>query len=508
MPSAGRCLLPLLLLLPLLATPTARAQGRLAELDVEIESVVRRSQVGVCRIGIALLDPEDGTILAEFDNSRGDDAAFIPASNMKLFTSGAALLTLRPDFAFETTLLRMPGQSGLGDRLVVRGSGDPAFADPELLEEMDLSVEDLLAMWVDAIEGTGVTSFDELVIDDRIFDRQLVHPTWPREQLNRWYCAEVAGLNFHANVVRVLAAPTQRGAPPRVLHVPEDAPIDWYNRARSIKRGKHTFWASRRNGTNRITLQGDVLFSGRPLEVTVHDPALVFAEILADRVRDRGIEIDAIRRAGDGDALRGGDPLHIVRTPLPTILRRCNVDSHNLYAEAQLKRLGHEITGEPGSWRQGTAALRMVVQPRVADASVPPSALRFADGSGMSRDNRVTPRAVAAWLGVLARDETLAEPFIDSLAVPGAGTLRNRFRDTGLRANLHAKSGYLTGVSALSGYLVDPESGRRVVFAVLINDRPGSVPGDWVQAFYEDVLTVADGWLADLIAEEAERLGG
>ena len=165
-----------------------------------IEALFRDSGIGATKMGAIVIDAGTQRVLAEVNA----DQSYIPASNMKVVTSGAALRVLGPDFEFVTRL----NFDAAGNRAVVIGSGDPAFGDPKLLEEMGISAEDLLDIWAKALRDAGFKKGGELVIDDRVFDREYVHPTWPTAQLNRWYCAEVAGVNFHTNILTIFAKPS------------------------------------------------------------------------------------------------------------------------------------------------------------------------------------------------------------------------------------------------------------------------------------------------------------
>lgn len=466
-----------------------------APLDDRLEDIIQHSRLQLCNLGVVIIDGSTGKVLA----SNNPDDSFIPASNMKLFTSGAALASLGPDFAFETALelheAAPDATSPQATRLVIRGSGDPAFADPELLEMMNLGIEDLINTWVKATKDTGVTAIDELIVDARIFDNELVHPTWPVEQLNKWYCAEVSGFNVYTNVIRLFTRPNAAGEPPTVVMEP-DAP--WFrlnNRATSVNRGQQTAWAARQHDTNIVTLYGEVRWAAEPIRVTIHDTPDFFGQLLADRLRRSGVQVKQVRAAAPGDQLPPGRVLHVVRTPIDVVLKRCNTDSHNLYAECLMKRLGHDLTGTPGSWKNGAAAMRMIIPPKLSESAA--NAVIIADGSGMSRSNRVTPRSIAEWLKALADDPNLAASFIDSLATPGEGTLERRFSESQLVTNLHAKSGYLTGVSSLSGYLIEPNSQQRIIFSILINNRPSNVPGRWIQDFWEEIVTMCDDHLAE-----------
>jgi D-alanyl-D-alanine carboxypeptidase/D-alanyl-D-alanine-endopeptidase (penicillin-binding protein 4) len=499
-----RCRSIVLLAIALLFALPGAAIGQ--ELQSSLEKLVNESRLRSATVGVVIADPQTGRTLA----SEKATTRFIPASNMKLLTTGAALHILGPDFAFETTLATLPPATPGGKpNLLVLASGDPAFADPLLLKEMGLTIEQFLSIWVDAVLATGITEFDSLVLDTRVFDDELVHPTWPVEQLNKWYCAEVSGLNFYTNVVEVFTRPTREREPPTFTVEPDSPDIRVRNQARSVGKGQQTVWAARAHGTNNIVLRGDVRWVGSPIRVTIHDTPTHFGAIFQDRLAAAGVRVGTVRRVAAHDHVDDRTDLHIVRSPLDIVLRRTNEDSQNLYAEALLKRVGHEVTGQPGSWANGGTVIRMLVQERLN--STPASAVVVADGSGMSRSNAVTPQAISEWLVSFANDPVLAEPFIASLAQPGQGTLRTRMQDAALDHQVYAKSGYLNGVHALSGYVVDPATNKRVVFSILINDRPSNVPSRFVHEFNEKVVELADEWLEDELARlgaNAEQFGG
>jgi len=187
---------------------------------------------------------------------------------------------------------------------------------------------------------------------------------------------------------------------------------------------------------------------------------------------------------------------------LQEVLNRCNTDSINLYAEALLKRIGHEVTREQGTWDNGASVLRMTLEERL-DSNAAITTI-IADGSGLSHSNIVTPLTLTGWVESFALDETLREPYLLSLATPGRGTFTRRFRDADLKNQIAGKSGVLTGVRSLSGIVVS-ESGREIVFAILVNEVPAS-KGPNVTRMAEHIVIQIDNWLAEVAP--APQFGG
>lgn len=494
----------------LLASAGAWAQA----LDQHIRALHQQARLSTSTVGVSIIDLGGSSDLADITiearrNEQGE-SGFLPASNLKLFTSGAALLVLGSNFEFRTELLRD------GNRLIIRGSGDPGFGDPVLLREMGVTVEELLDRMAEmAAQGEPIA---EIVIDDRVFDREYIHASWPVEQLNRWYCAQVSGVNFHANVLEIYAEPgAGEGVQPTVQLSPSAPDLSPTNRARTLARGSNSLWAGREVGTNNITLYGGVRQRPEePLEVTVHEAGVeLLGRLLARRIaragHAAGADVPTVRLAHDADRSGGGTVVGVIRTPLSVVLKRCNESSHNLYADALLKRVGYEVTSQPGSWSSGASVVRMQVRDRVGPKLA--SDLIVADGSGLSRENRASPRLITAWLGELFEDSAVRNAMLESLPVAGGGQpiegrLRRWFGSQRPDNLVYAKSGYINGVRCLSGYIVSPRTGRGVAFSILVNNIPPSVPGDAVRAFQTDVVLLADQWLSGVEASMADAMGG
>lgn len=472
-------MLPMPKILPSLAlailTAPAASAGSLA---ADVSTLVRTAKLPGAEIAVSIRDVATGSPLVAIR----DDVPLIPASNMKLLTTGAALTGLGPDFRFRTSMALDRGIAGR-IRLVVVGDGDPAFGDPELLAstirrspdgsvETGLDVEALLAAWADAVLATGLARIDELVVDDRVFDRDLIPKGWPDDQLNEHYCAPVSGLNFHGNCLHLSPRPGGGRAVPGNFS-PHAPWISVTNRAtaKSGSKDRHDAWLGHNPGEEEsFTLFGNVREpAATPIRTTVRQPARFFGLLLADRLRARGIEVAAVRLAESDEVLAAGVVVGpVVSTPLATVLDRANADSRNLHAESIFKRLGHAHADAPASWKDGAAALRAELAKRVPASQL--EGVVFADGSGLSRLDRVRADLMTSWLAAIHHDASIRGPFLESLAVAGErGTLRKRFRGIDLAGcDVLAKSGYINGVSCLSGYVVAP-GGRVVAFSVLCN---------------------------------------
>ncbi|MBX3360338.1 MAG: D-alanyl-D-alanine carboxypeptidase/D-alanyl-D-alanine-endopeptidase [Phycisphaeraceae bacterium] len=482
------------------------------ELNSRVERAVSSARLGNGKVGVSILDTGSGRRLA----SLNADTAMIPASNQKLISSGVALSVLGSDFVFKTELI-LSGQT-----LIVKGAGDPGLGDPKLLGQVagdSITVDKLVAMLASAVQNAGVSSLEEIVIDDTIFDREFVHASWPVSQLNRWYCAEVAGLNFHTNVLSVYVRPTKLGDAPLVRLQPHSPWMELQNNARTVATGENTTWIARPNTANRFTLYGDVRHpSQAPVDVTVHNVPIFFGRLLAQSLLDAGVRVggivnasDASRapvrtRAVDEPAPVGARTIAVVTTQISDVLTRCNADSQNLYAEALLKRAGHHVTGDPGSWSNGAAVARMVMSERVGPDAAAGTVI--ADGSGMSRLNRVSADTMVRWLQAISQQSEIRETFLQSLATAGTGTLSRRFREYRPANALYAKSGAIDGVRCLSGYLVHGQTGRTVAFAVLCNDLTTGEASTNALKLHEQIVRIADEWLTTQANADASVFGG
>lgn len=504
MPAQARSL-ALIALSALLALPLAAA----AQIRTELEAVVRNAALGKDGIaGVSVVDLATGATIYEH---RADEP-LAPASNMKLFTSAAAVKVLGPDFTFETDV------SITADGTVVLvGSGDPAFADPEVMKSRTPAKmpSDLFTALAGVVQQKG-TRVKEVVVDDRIFDRELIHPDWPTDQLERWYCAPVSGVNVHSNVLAFYPNP---GTPDTGTTVDISPIAPWLeieNLSRRVYEGRNAVWIQRTGSDDKWAIRGTINVPTQvPIEVSLYNPALFMGKVLADRLSAVGVLVGtdrtpytAVRLAGEHESFEfDGPPLARHVSTLEEILHRVNYDSHNMYAEALLKRMGNVVTGEPGSWSNGGAVVRMLIADTLGPEHA--SSMIIRDGSGLSRENRVRADTVTAWLFAMYHDDDARPALLHSLPT-AENKLGRRFRLGSVGNEVYAKTGTINHVRCLSGYIINPDTGQGAAFSFLLN---GLTTGDSIASarrLHQELVECLDRNISQFTvpAETAPAFGG
>jgi D-alanyl-D-alanine carboxypeptidase/D-alanyl-D-alanine-endopeptidase (penicillin-binding protein 4) len=460
----NRSFMQILLAAAVLALPLCAA----AQLTNDLHSIVRNAALGQNGFaGVSVVDLNSGATIFEH---RANEP-MVPASNMKLLTSASAVKVLGPDYAFVTDI-----NITTDGKVVIIGSGDPALADPEVMQERSPSEtpHQLFAAFADVV-STNRTKIKEIVIDDRVFDREMIHPDWPRDQLERWYCAPVQGINVHSNVLAFYPSPGNPDTGTTADISPSSPWIAVENRSRRVTEGRNAVWVQRTESDNNWVIRGSIRApSQSPIEVSLHEPAMYFGNIIADRISSRGVLVgngrtpqEAVRLAGEHEPFKfQGQALARHTSTLDEILYRVNYDSHNMYAEALLKKMGNIVTGEPGSWSNGGAVIRMLISERLGPDHAASMVIR--DGSGMSRENKIRPSTFTAWLHNIYNDDEIRPAMLASLPT-GTTKLRQRFRLSDLKHSLYAKTGTINKVRCLSGYVINEETGQGAAFSVLVN---------------------------------------
>jgi D-alanyl-D-alanine carboxypeptidase/D-alanyl-D-alanine-endopeptidase (penicillin-binding protein 4) len=433
------------------------------ELEVRLGSAVAAAQRLAPETGVHVVDLESGATVF----SRAADTALIMASNTKLVTAAAALELLGPGYQFRTPVLARGAVAGgwLRGDLAVVGGGDPNISgrlhDGDPLAVFRLWAAELRRLGIRRVEG-------DVYLVHGLFEPPRVHPDWPRDQLDRWYEAPVEALSFSDNAVLVRVTPgAAAGRPARVETVPDLSLFTFDNRAGTTSlRRRHRVAIDRIDGSNRLRIAGAMLRRSSPVEswIAVADPLAYFGAALREALAEEGVavsgEMRAIAELPAGAWRRVAEHRSDLLTTVEVILKR----SQNFYAESLLKILGAELCGE-GSWEAGLEVLAEYLD----GIGIPRGGYQLADGSGMSRGNRMSPRQLT-WLLSSMHRRPLGREFIRSLSYSGEPEVNweTRLSEAPYRGNVVAKTGGLNGVSTLSGY-AKSTSGRLYAFSILMN---------------------------------------
>jgi len=442
-----------------------------ADLDHRLETLVQSSApAGIGFAGIQVVELTDGKTLYRHNETQ----LFLPASNMKLFTSALALLRLGPDYRFATTLVR----ESSGD-LVLFGGGDPSLSGRVFPYQKDAplkppleAIEDL----ADQALAHGLRQVDgDVVGDDSLYPWAPYPPSWTQDDAIEDFGAPVSALTVADNMLTLTVRPGARAGDLASLSL--SPAIEYYaidNRILTVERGgEGRVHLERLPGSRQLLLWGTIPIGAMGItEATaIDEPALYAAGALYDALTRRGVIIrgKAIARhramAGDDQTPIGQDVLGARSSPpLSDLLQTMDKVSQNLYAELVLREVGG-VTRHAGTREAGLEELKAFV----SEIGGGPRDSRAEDGSGLSRNTLVTPRLVTQLLAHMYAS-TYRDAWISLLPIGGEdGTLSNRLCCISEGRGIHAKTGSLSRAAALSGY-ADSKTYGRLAFSILVNN--------------------------------------
>lgn len=423
-----------------------------AQLGSVIESVTNRPQFKRFSWGIVIQTLSSRTLY-----SRDAQKYFIPASNVKLLTTAAALHQLGSQYRIRTSIYGTDNND-----LLVVGRGDPSLTNTQLKE---------LAQ---QLRQRGIRQVRQIIATDNYFQGYIVNPSWEWEDVQADYGAPVNSLIVNQNTVTLKLLPQQVGQKVRIIWANPIEATRWQieNEAVTVKPSESTSINVSRNLTGAVLkITGQISVDSQPESVSlaVVDPLDNFLLHLRWALLAEGIkETAALSSKTHSDISKSAtvELAAVESPPLSQLLVETNQNSNNLYAEALLRTLGvNSNTKTPDANETGLA----VVNETLTKLGVDPAGYVLADGSGLSRHNLVSPEAIAQTLSVMA-NSPLAPVYRASLSVAGInGTLQNRFRETAAEGILQGKTGTMSGVVALSGYL-DPRDYEPLVFSIIVNE--------------------------------------
>jgi D-alanyl-D-alanine carboxypeptidase/D-alanyl-D-alanine-endopeptidase (penicillin-binding protein 4) len=453
-----------------------------AQLRSDLDAVLSGAVLARGTWGVLVRSMSSGDTLYAFNPLK----LLMPASNMKIVTLAAAAERLGWNYAYETRVFAVgPIESGVlrGD-LVVVGSGDPSIG------VADGSAARVFGAWADRLKELGIRAIDgRLVGDDRAFEDQTLGFGWSWDDLPDDYAAGVGALQFNENAVRVTVSPgIAAGEPASIAIEPPGSGLRVASVVRTERAGVPPSLSTRRlPGARRLEIAGTIGLDAPPavLSVSVDNPTIFFVEamklaLIARGLDVRGAAVDIGSLRGEGAPGVNNNRLVAANrsAPLSTLAIRLMKDSQNQYAETLLKTLGAADGQVRGQAARGTATGgRMSARALLESWGMDASGLIQRDGSGLSRYDYVNAETLVAILSHVYHDTTLYGPFNASLPVAGHdGTLANRLKGTVAEGRVQAKTGSMSNVRALSGY-VSTADGEPLAFSILANnfDTPPDV---------------------------------
>jgi serine-type D-Ala-D-Ala carboxypeptidase/endopeptidase (penicillin-binding protein 4) len=473
--------------------PVVTKPKTLPELQERIADLLDQPKFASARWGIRIIGSGSKIVF-----EREPEKAFMPASNMKLYTSTAALDMFGPDFRIRTTVYATkPVKNGMlrGD-LIIYGRGDPNLSprfdtdDPDRYNELKAAdritaIESL----ADQIKARGIKVITgKLIGDDSYFAGDLLGPGWEWDDAQFYYGSEVCALTVNDNSVTFTVIPARRiGDQPTIKVQPITKYVKIINNAKTGGAGQTRIGVHRPLNSNNVQFFGTIPYNAKEFKVgiAIHDPASFAAELLKEalerrrvRVRGRVERTDAVARIENPfDEARLIELASVESQSLSEMLKVINKQSQNLHTELMLHQLGtrHIEYGTLDDYgrAKSTAVLGNEIRRQFlqkAGAEVQP--LSLGDGSGLSRKNMVTPRSTTRLLEFMMTHPHF-NTFRESLVVAGVdGTLERRMRDTAAANNFRGKTGTLTFVNALSGYLTT-KRGDLLILSLMGNNYTG-----------------------------------
>ncbi len=426
-----------------------------ADLEKSIESIINRPTQRKTQFAINIINADSGEIVYSHNASR----PLIPASNMKVITTAAALRFLGPDFEYRT-------QVGLCDNnIVVIGSGDPLLGDEKTDIKNGRKIGWVLDDITEKLKQLGIKEINDIIVDTAVFDDQRVHPSWPEKDLNKWWAAEVCGLNYNDNCI-AMTVENKKGR--AVVSIePQTSYVNIVNQVKIIKKGSEAVGAYRQPGKeNCLYVKGNCRKAQGPFDVAIERPAGFFGQLLAERLLSAGVTAKGrlIEKVIDPDCKF--KKIAEYRTSLSDCLSRCNKDSLGLAAESLLKTIAAvKQGGENGSWPAG----QKIISEYLLSLAINRAEFNIDDASGLSRLNRLSPNAITKVLRDVYQSKNRSL-FKQSLAVGGEdGTIDKYFKEDKYKGKIFGKTGYISTVRSFSGYCFTDKG--TFIFSILTEGR-------------------------------------
>ena len=441
--------------------PTGRPSDALAALRYDIDQVLADSMFIPSRASIKVISGDTKEMLYERDSK----LLMRPASNVKLLTSATALHVLGKEYRFKTSISSdtIPVNGVIEGNLYIKG-----FANPDLrTADLDTLVARIHKAGIERVTG-GV------VADVSFFDDQYWGAGWQWDDEPTSDAPFLTPLSINDNCIVVTVSPgAAAGDSVRVTLEPPTSYVTVINKGTTIAdtvRRPLSITRLFRQRLNTILVEGEFPQNGTPIEekISVWRPELYTAELLKEALQRRGIVVGPGLEVGQVPAQNHEIAAHYQR--IDSSIVNLNKISDNLTAEMLLKTLDAVMHHSPGSSRGGLT----IINQFLSTFGIDTTSYRIVDGSGLSFYNLVTAEILVKLLYGMQHQTDIFPLFYESLPIAGVdGSLRNRMKKTPAEANLRAKTGTISGVSSLSGY-VQSLDGERLIFSMMMQNFASS----------------------------------
>ena len=457
---------------------TAASKKVTAKFGARVDALLGAGPASKGEWGLLVTDAESGEILYE----QNADKYFVPASNMKLFSTALALAKLGLDFRFHTTVETrgaISSEGVLSGDVALMGRGDPNLSNRkfpyQLKEEFDGPPEKALAALADALVAKGVKEISgDIIGDDSYFPRDRYPNGWEIDDMVWEYGAAISSIVVDDNTVTLTLTPEElAGSPVHAVVSPATPDFAVENDVvTSAAEVKSDLTLKREPGANLVVVKGTLPAKSTPrkLVLAVEEPAQHAAATLKRVLEERGIKVGGGAKGRHERTESSGESTVLaehVSVPLGDSVKLVNKISQNLHAEMLLRT----VARQNGVWGTPDELMKVPADFYTA-AGIAPGDVIQTDASGLSRHDLVTPRAVVTLLS-FAQKQTWFVPYYESLPVAGVdGTLEDRMKNTPAAGRIHAKTGSVEHVRTLSGF-AETLSGRRLIFSFLSNNQGG-----------------------------------
>ena len=455
----------------------AHAQDRLQELRDDLTGIVSDTNFSNATWAVAMQSVKTGEDLFVFNENK----SLLPASCFKLLTAAEALALLGPEFRYRTEFLTTgkitdgkvkgyPAKILTGD-LLIRGSGDPTFG-------VD-STFGYSVLW--GLSSQDIHKISGRIIGDDSYFTSDVYPLgWAVEDLPYYYAPQISGLNFERNQATLTVYSGESIGDPANFDFSAEGPefvgVDLKNIATTSGDSISAIDLSRKIGTNTITIGGKIALDGESVDqsASIENPTLHTVQAVTGMLRESGsIVTKEALTTRDLKVTYPYDKARVIAVDtslsLSEIVKAMDKESDNMYAECLFRTVAKEIGGE-GSWTKGAFIMKNFLGSLGCDTA----RIAISDGSGLSRMDLISAHDFVTLLRAMPDKTSMWDAFYNSLPIAGVdGTLINRMKGTAAEGNVHAKTGSMTGVRSICGYLTTRD-GEQLAFSIIGNNYTAS----------------------------------